>query len=151
MLNIQYQNFELESNQCHVGKILDTYSVLFPSWLRTLTVSIYDTYSKQPDGMVAWSKARPEYGSAEINVLSTWLDRPGHQQHSFILHEILHIAQRREYNFIWDRLLNPVEKRNKELHGYLIEDYRQRNEEFIEGLTHAILEGGSLKGIARDA
>ncbi len=151
MLNIKYQNFELKSNQCHVGKILDTYSALFPYWLHTLTVAIYDECGDRPEGAMDWNDAKPEYGFATISILSKWLDRPERQQRSFILHEILHIAHRREYNFVWDRLLNPVKERNEELHTFLVEDYRQRNEEFIEGLAHAILEGDALKGIARDA
>ncbi len=137
---IKYQNFELKSNERCVDDILNRYVSLLPSWLNVLTIAIYDEHGDGPDGAMAWSKASPEYGFATISILSKWLDRPVKEQCSCILHEILHIAQRREYNFVWDRLLNPVQDRNEDLHKFLVEDYRQRNEEFIEGLSHALVE-----------
>ena len=138
-LEITYHNFESESNRAHIDKIIKQYSWLFPSWLRELKVGIYDTHDDHPEDTIAWSTGRPEYGSSTINVMSSWLDRPLQLQHSLVLHEILHIAHRREYNFVWDRLLNPLQNRNEELHTVLVEDFRERNEEFIEGLTRAIL------------
>lgn len=141
-LKILYQNFELKSNQNFIGDILNSYIALFPLWLNELTITIYDDHGDRPEGMMAWSKARPEYGVASISIMSGWLDRPEGEQRSFILHEVLHIAQRREYNFVWDRLLNPIQDKNEELHTFLVEDYRERNEEFIGHLTDAILNGG---------
>lgn len=140
--HIIYQNFELKDNERHVANIVNHYSWLFPSWLHALTVAIYDEHSDAPEGTIAWASARPEYGTATIYILSRWLDRPEKNQRSFILHEILHIAQRREYNFVWDRLLNPMQNKNEELHAFLVEDYRERNEEFIEGLTRGIISDG---------
>lgn len=141
-LEIVYQNFELKFNEHRVGDILDTFLALLPLWLNELTITIYDEHGDRPEGMMAWSKARPEYGFASISIMSGWLDRPEREQRSFILHEILHIAQRREYNFVWDRLLNPIQDKNEELHTFLVEDYRERNEEFIQHLTDFILNGG---------
>lgn len=137
---ITFQNFELERNKIHIGDIIERYQHFFPSWLHELTVTIYDNLADdQPKATIAWSKSYPEYGSGSIFILSKLLDRPEREQHSFILHEMLHIAHRREYNFIWDRLLNPVKDRNEELYDFLVEDYRERNEEFIEGLTRSLL------------
>lgn len=141
-IDIRFENFELKSNETHICDIVDLYRYILPAWLYTLTVTIYDENEDAPEGTVAWSKATPEYGFASIGILSRILDRPLKSQHRFILHEILHIAHRREYNFVWDRLLNPIQDRNEELHKFLIEDYRHRNEEFIEELTRAILSHG---------
>jgi hypothetical protein len=140
-LDIQLQNFEVKANESHVRDIIYRYKYILPLWLRSLTVEIYDEHSDAPEGTMAWNKARPEYGFATICILSRFLDKPEKQQRSFILHEMLHIAHRREYNFVWDRLLNPVQNRNEELHKFLVEDYRQWNEEFINQLTYAILSG----------
>lgn len=140
-LEVTFHNFELPSNEHYISDIIDRYRYLFPSWLRMLSMSVYDEKEDMPESTVAWNTARPEYGEASINIFSRWFDRPERDQRAFILHEILHIAHRREYNFVWDRLLNPMAKNNEELHGFLVEDYRERNEEFIEGLVRAIVNG----------
>ncbi len=140
-LDIQFQNFEVKANESYVRDIVYRYKYILPPWLRTLTVEIYDEHSDAPEGTIAWIKGKPEYGFAIICILSRFLDRPEKEQRSFILHEMLHIAHRREYNFVWDRLLSSVQDRNKELHKFLVEDYRQYNEEFISQLTYAILNG----------
>lgn len=139
-MEIRYRNFDLESNEKYVGSIINKYAALFPSWLRTLRVEIFDRDDEgRTNGPIAWSNADPEYGDANIGILSRWLDRPRKDQQSLVLHEILHVAQRREYNFVRNRLISPAEARNEELYEFLVEDYRERNEEFIESLTCMIL------------
>lgn len=140
-VEIEFQNFEVKANETHIGDIIRQYGFFLPSWVYKLTVEIYDSLrDDQPEGMIAWSKARPEYGHATICMLTSILDRPIKEQYSYIIHEILHIAHRREYNFVWDRLLSPVQDRNEDLHKFLVEDYREHNEEFIEHMTRCILQ-----------
>ena len=135
-LQIEFTHFEDPRNEARITSVLKRFAPLYPTWLRTLTVSITDTLPGNRS--ICWSVAKPEYGTATIVIVSSWLDRDPELQRSDLLHEVLHVAHRREYNFVWDQLLNPIEERNKELHAYLVEDYRVRNEEFIEGLAQSI-------------
>lgn len=135
---IRYQNFEKPENQEYVAAIVDKYRELLPRWIDRLTVVVYDENEDAPKGSLCWVSGKPEYGFAHINILSKWFDRDTDLQDELILHEMLHVAQAREYKFVWDRLINPLDERNPELYYALSEDYRERNEEFINCLAQGI-------------
>ena len=137
-LKIRYQNFEKPENEQYVAAIVEKYRALLPRWLDRLTIVIYDNNEDAPEDRIAWNRAVPEYGYAHINIHSKWLDKDADLQDELILHEILHVAHGRERNFICDRLLDPVQDRNKELYSFLCGDYRERNEEFINCLAQNI-------------
>lgn len=137
---IRYHSFESAKNRAHIQAIVERYQYLLPHWLHELSVEIRDELDPGVlKNTISWSDATPEYGDASLYILSKLLDRPETLQHSCILHEILHIAHYREYILVSSRLLAPLQDRNEELHAYLVEDYRERDEEFIECLTEAIL------------
>lgn len=137
-VEIRFQNIEKTENQNYIGAIVDKYRALLPRWLDRLTIVIYEKNEDAPDDAICWVNGKPEYGFAHINILTAWLDKDPDLQDELILHEILHIAHRRENSFVRGRLLYPLAERNAELHDVLADDYRERNEEFTNSLAQGI-------------
>lgn len=138
ILQIRFQNFEKPENQEYVAAIVEKYRALLPRWLDRLTIVVYDQNEDAPKGSLCWVSGKPEYGFAHINILTAWFDKDADLQDELILHEILHIAHRRENSFIRGRLLYPLVERNAELHADLEDEYCERNEEFINSLSQGI-------------
>lgn len=135
-VEIRFEHFENPRNEAYIASILKEFASLYPTWLRTLTVSITDTLPES--GSHVWTIGTPEYGTATIIIVSRWLDNDPELQRLDLLHEILHVAHRREYSFVQRQLLDTIEDQDKKLHAYLVEDYRVRDEEFIESLSQGI-------------
>lgn len=138
-VKIEYENFEREENKALVAEIVLAYAWLFPVWLKTLTVSIYD---KHENGKCfeAWSSGDPEYGTAMIGMLTVCLDKPEEWFREMIVHELLHIAHMRVYEIMHDRLMAGLEESNPDLYKFLKEDLRQRVEEFMENTAVGLVE-----------
>lgn len=130
-VKIEYENFEREENKALVAEVIMAYAWLFPVWLKTLTVRIYDEH---PDShrWSAWSNGSPEYGTAAIEMMATCLDKPERWFRELMVHELLHIAHMRVYELMRSRILAHFKESNPELHEFLEEDMRQRVEEFCE-------------------
>ena len=72
-LHIRFQNFEDEFNREYVCDIVALYEFLLPSWLRLLTIALYDNnIPGAPSDTICKSKANPPYGYASISILSRW-------------------------------------------------------------------------------
>lgn len=137
-VKIEYENFERDENKALVAEIVMAYAWLFPVWLKTLTVAVYD---KHPDSdkWNGWSEGSPEYGTAEIGMMVSCLDKPTQYLNEVIAHELLHIAHMRVYELMRSRVIATFEESNPELYAFVEEEMRQRVEEFMENTAVGIV------------
>lgn len=137
-VKVEYENFERPENQELVAGIVQAYAWLFPVWLKTLTVSVYDKHPES-DTMVGWSSGNTEYGTVEIGIRTTFFEKPTQWQHALVVHELVHIAHMQLAEYVHDRLIVPIKERNQELHAFLADDVYKRVEEFVEHMAVGIV------------
>lgn len=137
-VKIEYENFERPENQAMIAAIVETYSFLFPVWLKTLTVVVYDKHVDE-DKWNAWNNGSPEYGTASIEMMVLCLDKSTQYLHELIAHELLHIAHMRVYELMRNRVIATFEESNPELYAFVEEEMRKRVEEFMENTAVGIV------------
>lgn len=149
-VKIEYENFERPENQELVAGLIETYSFLFPVWLKTLTVSVYDKHVDE-DKWNAWNNGSPEYGTASIEMMVLCLDKSTQYLHELIAHELLHIAHMRVYELMHNRLMAGLEESNPDLYGFLKEDLRQEVEKFVENTAVGIVGFAQELSVVHDS
>lgn len=134
-VDLQYRFFENPQCEARVQALVEPLQWLLPPWLHELHIN---SSSSEDDEKVACTHVKPEYGLATIEIYPLfWEQRPDKQQ-ILILHEILHVAHGRVFSLVQRRLLSHIKEANPDLHLFCEDEFRERTEEFIEGLAQAI-------------
>ena len=142
-VKVEYKNFERPENQELIAGIITAYDFLFPVWLRTLTVAVYDKHEDE-DKWDAWSNGSPEYGTAEIGMMARCLGKPQKYLQEMIVHELIHTAHMRVYELMRNNILATLKESNPKLCAFVEEEMRQRVEEFMENTAVGIV--GFVRG-----
>lgn len=135
-MDIQYRFFENPVCEARVRVLVQPLRWLLPSWLNKLHIN--SASPEDDDGAVACTHVKPEYGLATIEVNPLFWEQPPRSQEIYILHEVLHVAHGRIHSLVQRRLLAHLKESNPDLHMFCEDEFRERTEEFIEGLTQAI-------------
>ncbi len=139
-VEISFVHFEKEENRAFVEALVRDYAFLFPTFLRHLTITIYDNHPDGEANTQAWYTGNWEYGQGCINIMSSILDRPLRRQHEIIVHELVHISHMRLLSLIQRRLIDRVKESDSELGTYISDDTAERVEEFTEHMTRIIVD-----------
>lgn len=137
-VKIEYENFEREENKAMVAEIVLAYAFLFPTWLKTLTVAVYDEQQGK-ENFNGWSEGSPEYGTVTIGIRTLCMDKPIGYLTELMVHELIHIAHMKVFELI-KRTIGMAKERNEELYNFLEEDLRQRDEEFVEHMALGLVD-----------
>ncbi len=140
-VEIHYNQVEKMENLNLIHGIIEKCSFILPSWLRSLTVTVYDN----PPDDAQWSEANCspenwEYGTACIRVFAKFFDRTEQSQHEIIIHELIHVAHGKVLALATGRMLACVEKNNKDLYDDMLTSHHQVVEEFTEHMTDIIMD-----------
>ena len=139
-VQISFVHFEKEENRAFVEALVRDYAFLFPTFLRHLTITIYDNHPDGEANTQAWYTGNWEYGQGCINIMSSILDRPLRRQHEIIVHELVHIAHMRLLSFMRKGLIKLMGQSNSDLGNYLDAESTERVEEFTEHMTRIIVD-----------
>lgn len=133
-VKIEYENFERDENKALVAEIVLAYAWLFPVWLKTLTVSVYDRHAES-ETMNAWSSGNLKYGTADVGIKTNFFEKPTQWQHELVAHELVHIAHMQIAEYVHERLIAPIKERNEELYSFLASDVYDHIEHFVEHMA----------------
>lgn len=135
-MDIQYRFFENPQCEARAKEIISGFQWLLPPWLHELHV---DSASQpEDDSSVAHALIKPEYGLATIAIYPLFWESTPHNQHLFLLHEVIHVAHGRVLSLVQRRLLSHLKEANPDLHMFCEDEFRERTEEFVENLARSL-------------
>ncbi len=138
-VEVGYWNIESSENFDKLHAIVERCSFLFPSWLKELSISLYNHPAEgQKASDAACRPEKWEYGRAELDIFAAFWDRTEQYQHEVIVHELVHVMQGKQLSVVRNDILPRVEEHNKELGEHLERQFREINEEFVEAMTGVI-------------
>ena len=138
LVDIHYRNIENSKNLETLHGLVENCSFLFPTWLKILTIDLFDkpNEGKTMDAVCFCEKW--EYGCASMDIFASFWDRTEHQQQHILIHELVHVMQGKQLSVVRNDILRHVTEKNKELGEHLERQFREINEEFVEAVTDAI-------------
>lgn len=136
-VEVRYRNFEQKDTEDKVRAVIKKYSFLFPAWLRELNVNIVN--NPDENGAHAWCTAEVGYSSASITFTPVILDRPLREMHKTFVHELVHLANARQWEFVRNRVLDLIP--DGQAKEYILADHTERVEEFTVHMTQVIVDG----------
>jgi len=138
-ITIKYQNFEKRENLDLVHGLVLQCSRLFPRWLKTLVVVLYDQPAPEsPDSEACVNPTNWELGSAKMEIYAKFFDRAEEDQLGIIVHELVHIAHGKILAFDRQYLLDFIENEDERMAEILVRQHTALVEEFTETMGNII-------------
>ena len=143
-VDILFGNIENPKSYELLKGMLERCAFLFPSWLTTLQIDLYDD-APEGSGVLATCYAeRWQYGRAVIDLYAKFFERCTETQYEILIHELVHVMHGKVLAFTRNEALEYVKGKNEDLFKNLTKQHNDIIEEFTVMITTIIMGMGVI-------